>query len=349
MTEHNKQQTIISPQHRLTLHVGIVDGLVWYSLSDENNQLLVERSHMAMYSGEENLLAVDDAVTYTEDEHDETWEQPWGEQRWVRNCYKELTLKSTKCTIRFRLFDEGLGFRYELNGEGMVTVDREATDFNIDILSHAWWIPALGGNHYEHLYRKTALGEITTAHTPLTVELAQGGFAAIHEAALYDYGAMNIVPTENGLRSAITPLKDETVAKIELPFTTPWRMILFSKTAAGLGVSKMMLNLNEPSKIEDTSWIQPTKFMGIWWAMFIGYFTWASGEKHGATTANALRYINAAKKLGISALLIEGWNETWDGDWTKNGDKMDFMQPYPDFDIHMVTSYTHLVMPLCLG
>src|SRR5690606_11259843 len=138
----------------------------------------------------------------------------------------------------------------------------------------------------------------------------------------YDYGAMNIIPTETGLSSAITPLRDGNAARVTLPFTTPWRTIIFSETAVGLGMSKMMLNLNEPSKIADTSWIQPTKFMGIWWAMFIGYFTWASGDKHGATTANALRYINAAKKLGISALLIEGWNETWDGDWTKNGEIM---------------------------
>src|SRR5690606_37760881 len=228
---------------------------------------------------------------------------------------------------------------YELDGEGEIDISREETEFNITHKAKAWWIPALGQNHYEHLYKQTSLPDIDTAHTPLTIELPDSGYLAIHEAALYDYGSMNVVPTEDGLMSTITPLLNGNAARVGLPFNTPWRTIIFADSAPGLGNSKIMLNLNEPSKITDTSWIVPTKFMGIWWAMFIGYFTWASGDKHGATTGNALRYINAAKKLGISALLIEGWNQTWDGDWTKNGELMDHMQPYPDFDIHTVTSY----------
>lgn len=339
MTEHNKQQNIASPQNRLTLQVGIADGLVWYSLFDESGEPLVERSYLALYSGEKNLLAADNTVTFAEATYDETWEQPWGEQRFVRNNYKEIALRASTFVVRFRLFDDGLGFRYELDGKGNITIGHEETEFRVDPGSHAWWIPALGGNHYEHLYKKTALSDISTAHTPLTIELPDGRYVALHEAALYDYGSMNIVPLESGLKSAITPLQDGSAATVQLPFTTPWRTITYAETAAELALSKIMLNLNEPSKIADTSWIRPTKFMGIWWAMFIGYFTWGSGEKHGATTGNALRYINAAKKLGISALLIEGWNETWDGDWTKNGDKMDHMQPYPDFDIHAITTY----------
>lgn len=320
--------------------MGTLEGFIWYSLEDEDGKFLLNKSKLAIYgTDDKNLLAAETITDVEQTSFDETWQQPWGEQRFVRNNYNELALISRDFVVRFRLFDEGVGFRYELAGEGEAIIRREETEFSIDVKAHAWWIPALGGNHYEHLYKKTAVGDIDTAHTPLTIELPHGGFAAIHEAALYDYGAMNIIPVENGLKSAITPLQNGTVASIDLPFNTPWRTVIFSDTAAGLGASKIMLNLNEPSKIKDTSWIQPTKFMGIWWAMFIGYFTWSSGKKHGATTANALRYINAAKKLGISALLIEGWNETWDGDWTKNGEIMNHMQPYPDFDIHMVTSY----------
>lgn len=323
----------------MTLHVGSSSEGFWYSL-DYNQRTLVKRSHLSLFAEDgNNLIQPEDSIRFDTHAFEETWEQPWGEQRLVENRYNELSLHGERFTIRFRVYDEGLGFRYELRGDGELVIARESTEFAMDRQSQAWWIPALGGNHYEHLYRKTSLDTIDTAHTPLTIELAGGGYAAIHEAALYDYGAMNIIPTETGLSSAITPLQDGNAARVTLPFTTPWRTIIFSETAVGLGMSKMMLNLNEPSKIADTSWIQPTKFMGIWWAMFIGYFTWASGDKHGATTANALRYINAAKKLGISALLIEGWNETWDGDWTKNGEIMNHTQPYPDFDIHMVTSY----------
>ena len=336
--ENKHIHSIISPGNLLSLEVSIVDEHAQYRLLRKDGEVLVDASRLALFGGGKNR-AVFNNPEISESSFDETWEQPWGEQRYIRSNYNELSLQADGITVRFRLFDEGIGFRYELHGEGEVTIEREETEFNVDTRSQAWWIPALGQNHYEHLYKKTLLGEIGIAHTPLTIELASGGFLAIHEAALYDYGSMNLVPTEKGLKSAITPLQDGTAGKVQLPFTMPWRTVIFSEIAIGLGASKIMLNLNEPSKIDDTSWIQPMKFMGIWWAMFIGYFTWGSGKKHGATTANALRYINAAKRLGISGLLIEGWNETWDGDWTKNGEIMNHMQPYPDFDIHMVTSY----------
>lgn len=339
VNEKIKMHKIVSPDGGLGLEVFVSGQTASYKLSKADGSVLINESSLHLFNGEENLISVNSVATFIEDSFDDTWEQPWGEQRRIRNNYNELALQSDKSAIRFRLFNDSLGFRYELNGQGEVNISREQTEFNINKDSHAWWIPALGQNHYEHLYRKTLLSEIDTAHTPLTIELKNGGFLAIHEAALYDYGAMGLIPSEDGLTSRITPILDGSVANIKLPFNTPWRTVIFSENAVGLGDSKIMLNLNEPSKIEDTSWIRPTKFMGIWWGMFIGHFTWASGEKHGATTKNALKYINAAKKLGISALLIEGWNETWDGDWTKNGDKMNQMQPYPDFDIHTVTQY----------
>lgn len=322
----------------MSLEVEVTKSAVHYRLT-RGDDVLVDSSKLAIFARGKNLAVLGEDFEAKESTFDETWEQPWGEQRFVRNHYNELYLGAEKFGLRFRMFDEGLGFRYELDGKGGMTIEREETEFNVDVKSHAWWIPALGGNHYEHLYKRTLLPNIDTAHTPLTMELVGGHFMSIHEAALYDYGAMNLVPTETGLKSLITPLKDGSAGVVNLPFNTPWRTVVFSESAAWLSASRIMLNLNEPSKIKDTSWIQPIKFMGIWWAMFIGYFTWASGEKHGATTGNALRYINAAKRLGISALLIEGWNETWDGDWTKNGEIMNHMQPYPDFDIHMVASY----------
>ena len=333
--------TINSPLERLSLRVGVEAEKVWYELL-LGGAPVIARSKLAVFgSNDQNLLHVGPATRYTfeESQFDETWEQPWGEQQYVRNNYNEVALVSDGFTIRFRLFDDGLGFRYELGGSGELKIARELTEFKIDPKNSAWWIPALGQNHYEHLYNKSALRDITTAHTPLTIELQDGGFLSIHEAALYDYGSMNIVATDSGLQSTITPLNDGSAAVINLPRPLPWRTILVADKAHELGSSRIMLNLNEPSKIADTSWIKPMKFMGIWWAMFINYATWASGNKHGATTANAFRYINAAHDLGIKGLLIEGWNQGWDGDWTKNGDKMNHMLPYPDFDISTITSY----------
>ncbi len=335
-------KTIYSPDRSLSLCVGVDTDTkkVWYSLQKEGTTL-IKPSLLALYSHhEENLLYTTQAPEFHESSHDETWEQPWGEQRAIRDHHTELTLTLPSHTIRFRLFNDGFGFRYEITGEGTLEIVREETEFNISTESSAWWIPALGQNHYEHLYKKSELPKMGIAHTPLTIELPhEEGFLSIHEAALYDYGAMNLVPTEKGLTSKITPLSTKIIGQVALPFSTPWRTVIVADRAIDLTTSRIMLNLNEPSKIEDTSWIEPTKFMGIWWGMFLHYFTWGSGPKHGATTANALRYINACKELGIRGLLIEGWNQGWDGDWTQNGDKMNFMLPYPDFDIHTVTSY----------
>lgn len=314
-------------------------ALVWYELY-RGDTPVIGKSFLALFtSDKQNVLKVKGTPEILEASRDETWEQPWGEQRYVRDNHNELCVKTDTFAVRFRLFDDSLGFRYELFGEGEVEISKEETEFAVSSKAHAWWIPALGQNHYEHLYKKTSLQAIDTAHTPLTIEAADDMYLAIHEAALYTYGAMNLVPTEKGLVSSITPLLNGTVGKVTLPFSVPWRTIIVADTPYELGNSKIMLNLNEPSRIADTSWVQPTKFMGIWWGMFLGNYTWGSGEQHGATTANAFRYINAARKLGIPALLIEGWNETWDGEWVNNGAKMNHMKPYPDFDIHAVTSY----------
>jgi alpha-glucosidase len=336
--KHIQVDEISSPTNTCQLRVEIIDSIIWYSLRKADGSYLVSPSQLAIYS-DKNLATAEKGVTFTKAAFDETWEQPWGEQRYVRNNYHELALEADDFAVRFRLFDDGLGLRYELKGEGELSIASEESTFNIDNNAQAWWIPALGQNHYEHLYQKTSLPDIDTAHTPLTLELSDGTYASIHEAALYDYGAMNLIYADGVLKSRITPRLDGSAALVTLPFTSPWRTIIFADTPHELGLSRVMLNLNEPSRIEDTSWIVPMKFLGIWWMMFIGYATWATGEKHGATTGNAFRYINAAKDLGISGLLIEGWNDGWGGDWTKNGDKMNHMQPTADFDIHAVTKY----------
>ena len=336
-----ESQHLSSPSGRLSLSVGVDSEttVAWYELRRDDH-VVIERSLLSLFDTDErNLLSVSEPVEVQRATFDETWEQPWGEQRYVRNNYNELSIHSAQSIIRFRLFDDSLGFRFELQGEGSVTIARESTEFSLDAKTTAWWIPALRQNHYEHLYQKTLISDLDISHTPLALELPTGEFLAIHEAALYNYGAMNVMPSDKGLVTTITPLADATLTQATLPFTMPWRTIIVADSAPQLTTSRIMLNLNEPTKIADTSWIKPTKFMGIWWGMFIGHFTWESGDRHGATTANAFRYINAAKKLGIPALLIEGWNVGWDGDWMQNGDKMNLMLPYPDFDIKAITTY----------
>lgn len=337
----NEELEVHLASFSLFLRVGVDTDLncFWYELWQEK-RVLVSRSNIQAFSSRgENLLGIESDIYFQESETDETWEQIWGEDRFVQDFHRELFLETKKFNLRFRLFEEGLGFRYELKRDLEVEIKEEKTEFNVEMESEVWWIPALGGNHYEHPYRKTLLEEVEIAHTPFTIELKTGGFLSLHEAALYNFGAMNVVASERGLLSSITPLKNGTCGIVEKDFKSPWRTIVFAEEAFLLPTSRIMLNLNEPSKIKDTTWIKPAKFMGIWWGMFIKYFTWESGDKHGATTANAFRYINACKRFGIKALLIEGWNVGWDGDWTKNGDKMDLMLPYPDFDIHAVTAY----------
>ena len=158
-----------------------------------------------------------------------------------------------------------------------------------------------------------------SVHTPLTLKTASGYYLSLHEAALYNYGSMTIkLNQNNALVSDITPLSDGTRAHVLLPFQTPWRVVMIADSAIELTKNRLIYCLNDPPS-EDFSWVKTLKFIGIWWAMYVGEWTWAPGERHGATTEHALAYIDDAVRLGVAGLLIEGWNEGWEGDWLKNG------------------------------
>jgi alpha-glucosidase len=162
-TRQTSLRTLQSPQGTLTLHIGVADSLLWYALFKGDTEV-VGRSNLAIYgSDDQNLAAIQDTASLAFDEttFDETWEQPWGEQRYIRNNYRELSVTTGAHTVRFRLFDDGLGFRYELQGEGELIITKEETQFSLPVDTSAWWIPALGQNHYEHLYRHTALKDNT--------------------------------------------------------------------------------------------------------------------------------------------------------------------------------------------
>ncbi|MGB3725278.1 MAG: glycoside hydrolase family 97 protein [Glaciecola sp.] len=280
---------------------------------------------------------------------DDTWEQPWGEQRLIRDHHNELLVKFTHKTnkdvrfnVRARVFDDGLGFRYEVPNEGEIAITRELTEFFLPD-SHAataYWIPGQGRERYEYLYRKTLLNEVATAHTPFTVKLPNGVHMAIHEAALIDFAGMSVTKQELGKFTAdLTPRADGVLVRKNGDFTTPWRTITIGDNAVSLIDSYIALNLNEPSKLDDVSWINPGKYIGIWWGMHIDKFSWGSGEKHGATTERTMEYMDFAAKHGFDGVLVEGWNTGWDGDWIANSELFSFTESYPDFDINTVSEY----------
>ena len=282
---------------------------------------------------------------------DETWEQPWGERREIRNHYNQMRVTLTeknkpfrRFDVVFRMYDDGLGFRYEFPEQDalkQVKVSEELTEFNLAEDATAWWIPSFEWNREEYLYHRTPLQEVGDAQTPITLKTKDGLHLSIHEAALVDYSGMNLTRVEGRrLKAQLTP-GSGTFAKVErnAPFHTPWRTLQVSDSAGGLVESSLILNLNEPNKLGDVSWIKPMKYVGVWWEMHLDKKTWASGPKHGATTENVMRHIDFAARHGFGGVLVEGWNVGWDGDWFGNGEDFSFTQPYPDFDLPRLAAY----------
>jgi alpha-glucosidase len=283
-------------------------------------------------------------------EFDETWAQPWGEWSKIRNRYRELkvSLKETTAlarvfSITFRIYDDGVGFRYEFPDQPNLksaNIAEELTEFTFAADGTAWWKPAFLWNREEYLYNRTPLSAVGTADTPVTVKLADGTHVALHEAALADYAGMAVARTEGTtLRAQLTPGAGRAKVEKKGAWQTPWRTLIIADDAAGIYTSHLMLNLNEPNKLGDVSWFKPGKFAGVWWNMIKGEWTWARGPKHGATTANVKRYIDFASANKIPNVLVEGWNVGWDGDWFGNGNDMDFAKPTEDFDARVLADY----------
>jgi alpha-glucosidase len=281
---------------------------------------------------------------------DETWEQPWGESRRVRNHYTELRARFAESKrmkrsydVVFRLFDDGFGFRYEFSDQGpltTVTIDDELTEFAIVDPATAWWIPAGEWNRYEYLYQKTPASEIGQAHTPVTLRTQDGLHLALHEAALVDYASMWLRRVDGQrFKAQLSPASEGWKVRREAPFTTPWRSVRIADSAAGLYESNLELNLNEPNALGDVSWFTPSKYVGVWWSLHLETESWGSGPKHGATSANTRRYIDFAAKHGFRGVLVEGWNPGWDGDWFANGWNFDFTRALPDFDLEALAGY----------
>ncbi|WP_296946054.1 glycoside hydrolase family 97 protein [uncultured Massilia sp.] len=283
-------------------------------------------------------------------EHDDTWEQPWGERRHVRNHYRELRVELEQkerdqraLAVVFRVYDDGVGFRYEFPEQPQlrdVEITDELTEFAVAQPATAWWIPAGELPGLEELVRKAPLKEIGTANTPLTMRLEDGTHVAIHEAALVDYASMWVRKVDGQLlRAQLAPSSRGAAVVRHGAFTTPWRTLRIADDAAGLYMSDLELNLNEPNKLGDVSWVKPSKFVGVWWSMHLQQTTWNAGERHGATTKNTRRYIDFAAKNGFRGVLVEGWNQGWESNWGHGGADFSFTRPYPDFDLPALAAY----------
>ena len=341
-----------SPDGHITLTISLdSEGRPSYAVQRNGKPLIADSRLGFMFTDapkiERNLTLADSKQASS----DTSWTQPWGEWTRIRDHHNELKLVfrekgdlQREMDVTFRLFDDGVAFRYSLPDQANLhhaNIAEELTQFAFAQGGTAWWKPAYEWNREEYLYNRTPLDAVGTAQTVMTVKLADGTHVALHEAALIDYAGMNLARAEgNTFRADLTPGAGAPKVSRDAGFSTPWRTIAVADDAAGLYMNHMILNLNEPNKLGDvSSWIKPGKFVGVWWNMIKGEWSWARGPKHGATTANVRRYIDFAAASGIPAVLVEGWNVGWDGNWFGNGKDMNFSQPTEDFDADGLAAY----------
>ena len=383
-----KSESLISPNGNLKLEFRLQDGdKPRYKLSYKD-KVVVDWSRMGFQLNDSGLFDWFELADVSRSTTDETWNPVWGEESTIRNHYNELavTLRQTssdrRMVVRFRLFDDGLGFRYEFPDQNNLVyfvISDELTDFSMTCDHTAWWIPG-DYDTQEYDYTRSRLSEIrrlmeasitdnlsqtsfspTGVQTSLQLKTDDGIYMNIHEAALVNYPAMHLDLDDKNMvfHAHLTPSPTGEKAYMQTPCTTPWRTIIVSDDARDILASRITLNLNEPCKIEDTSWIHPCKYVGVWWEMITGKSSWAYTDdlrsvhlttddltkvkpngKHGANTANVKRYIDFAAENGFDGVLVEGWNIGWE-DWYGHmkEDVFDFVTPYPDFDVEGIERY----------
>ncbi len=365
-------ETIVSPGEQNRIHFFLTPtGQPAYQVY-RNGNLIVDTSKLGMtFQGQPKLAEGFEIITVNVSQTDESWEMPWGEVETVRNQYTEMEVNlreidkpNREMDLFFRAYDDGIAIRYafpEQEALQDVVILDENTEFALTGDHTTWWIPG-DWDIYEHLYNKTSFSQIdalrkrdhpnlaqtyipeNAVNTPVTLKTENGLYLSFHEANLTNYSGMTLKVDSEALRftSGLVGSADGSKVKTQTPFQTPWRTIQIGDRAGDLIESKLIVNLNEPNKLEDVSWLQPTKYMGIWWAYHLDKWHWslASG-RHGATTENAKAYIDFAAQQDIPALLIEGWNTGWEvwRDEDKKEKVFDFITPYPDFDLEEVVRY----------
>ena len=341
-----KNVVVTSPDGAVTVTVGVKDQHPFYMVNYQNRPL-VSPSRLGFLLDDKEVGAHVKMERVSRDTKDETWSQPWGEDETIRNHYNELTVsflekKGGSMRVVFRVFNDGFGFRYILpddNRGKAYCIQEELTEIVLAHDAKAWSIPSNHTEYFEGIYTSDLLSRKDTVCTPLTIEYEKDLYLAIHEAALEDYASINLTPRSGAdgavrLLTALTPWQNGVKVYAKGELKSPWRTMIISQTAGGLLASRLMLNLNEPSRIEDTSWIEPGRYIGIWWSIHKKQNTWETGPTHGATTENVKRYMDFAARHGFSGVLAEGWNPGWG-----EGEKVTYLKTYPDFDIEEVCRY----------
>lgn len=381
-------QELLSPDHKFSLTFRLSnEGAPSYALTYKLRAVIKPSRLGFELVGDGPLNSGFVLVGTKESTFDETWKPVWGEVSTIRNHYNELLVRLQQKTtgrrldIRFRLFNDGLGFRYEFPEQPNLkyfVLKEEDTEFAVTGDHRAFWLP---GDFDTEEYRTVTsrLSEVrgkmkhavtpnasqttfspTGVQTPLMLKSQDGLYINIHEAALINYAAMNLNLDDKSfvLTAFLTPDAQGNKGHLQSPCNSPWRTVIVSDRAGDILTSRLILNLNEPTRYQDTSWIKPTKFMGVWWEMITGKSTWSYADvdnvqlgvtdysklapsgKHGANTANVKRYIDFAAANGIGAVLVEGWNVGWE-DWFGHQKDLvfDFVTPYPDFDVQELHRY----------
>jgi len=343
-------EAVSSPDGRIEAVLLLTAGRPTYSISYDSQPVIRPSTLGFRFKDDAPLV---DGFFIESVEHsstDETWEPVWGAASEILNRCNEMTVRLREAEgleramfVVFRVFDDGVGFRCVLPEQPHLTgvdIVSEETTFRLAGDHTVWW-NRNDYDSYEHLYRETPVSVIDGANTPVTFATSEGLYLSIHEANLTDYAGMTLVPEEgvpNSLAAELVPWPDGVTRVMGgTPLVTPWRTIQIGERPGDLVESHLIQNLNEPCVIEDTSWIRPMKYAGIWWSLHIGKESWHEGTAHGATTENATRYIDFAAEHGLDAILIEGWNTGWDR-WGARG-AFDYVTPYDDFDLEEVVRY----------
>lgn len=394
-------QTVSSPNGAISVSFSLADGgRPTYEMTYKGRPVvkpshlgleLAKGKHATKGFAETSLM---DGFTESHSEvssFDETWKPVWGETATIRNHYNELLISlyqdhtGRQMNIRFRVYDDGMGLRYEFPQQDSLVyfiVKEEHTQFAMTGDHTAWWLPG-DYDTQEQETQESRLSEIrarfhdavnwsnssvanfseTGVQTSLQMKSQDGLYINIHEAALVNYPAMHLNLDDKHMvfESWLTPDATGNKAYVQVPFNTPWRTVMVSDDARDMLSSNLILNLNEPCKIEDTSWIHTTKYCGVWWEMIVGKSSWNYTDdlpsvdiykvdwkhvrpngRHAANTENVKRYIDFAAKNGLQEVLVEGWNIGWE-DWANRWkwDVFDFVTPYPDFDIQYLNEYAH--------
>ena len=396
----SKWETAASPNGKVVVRFGIDNGRPYYTVQYGTKDVikksflgleLAKDKHASKGMKETSLMDGFELMQTIKTSHDDTWKPVWGETDEIRNHYNEMTVsllqaKSNRnIKICFRVYDDGVGFRYEFPQQkdlNYFVIKEEHTQFAMAGDHKAWWLPG-DYDTQEQETQESKLSEIrsrfhdavnwsnssvavfsdTGVQTALQMKSDDGLYINIHEAACINYPTMHLNLDDKNMvfESWLTPDATGLKGYMQTPCNTPWRTILVSDDARDMLSSHLILNLNEPCKIKDTSWIHPTKYVGVWWEMIVGKNSWNYTDefpsvqlgitdyskakpngKHGATTANVKKYIDFAAENGIDQVLVEGWNIGWE-DWFGHSKDyvFDFVTPYPDFDIDYLNKYAH--------